>query len=285
MKILIIGASGLIGEQLYSNAKKSNHEVDGTYLKNKRNGLYKLDITQGGEVKELLNRIKPDVIIHTAALTNVDYCESNKKETWLMNVEGMINVVKAIKSAKLVYISTDYVFDGLNGPYSEEDIPYPINFYGLTKLLGETITSSYKNHLIIRSTWIYDFSSDTRNFVYRLVKTLKDKKELKVPTDQIANPTMARDLASSIMKLIDKDVNGIINISGSSRMSRYDFAVRIAEYLSLEKELIKGMSSKELNQKARRPKNAGFKLTKAEKILGEKTPSLKESLEKYRRSL
>lgn len=280
MKILVIGASGLVGEQAYLAAKRLNMEVYGTSFKQNINGMYALDITKKEDVLNLIKKINPECIIHAAALTFVDYCETHKQEAWLANVEGTRNIVAAAEDAKVVYISSDYVFDGVNGPYAEDDLPNPINYYGLTKLMGESAVSSLENHMIVRSTWVFDLLSDTKNFIYRLINTLKEGKEIKVPADQIANPTLARSLASCMLKLVKKYFSGIINISGSSRLSRYDFAAKVAENFSLDKDLIVRVSSEELGQPAKRPKNAGFKLQKLENELGEKMDSLEESLEK-----
>jgi len=278
MKVLVTGASGLVGGQLFA-ASSEYAETYGTYLGQKKEKLIKLDITDAETVFSAIMKLRPDVIIHTAALTNVDYCETDRKMAWKVNVEGTKNIANVAKAvgAKLVYISTDYVFDGKYGPYSEDDAPSPINYYGTTKLEAEKITAAIDKWIIVRSTWIYDISSDPKNFVRRLIDILSQNREMKVPKDQIANPTLARYLASSIVELIRKDFNGTINIAGSTRLSKYDFAKKAAERFHLDASLIVPVTSEELAQPALRPKNCGFKLAKAGRI-GLEPETLEESL-------
>jgi dTDP-4-dehydrorhamnose reductase len=229
--------------------------------------------------------MQPDVIIHTAALTNVDYCENHQKEAWKINVEGTKNIVEKCMeiNAKLVYISSDYIFDGNSGPYKEDANPNPINFYGATKLEGEKLVSSLPHYLIIRTTWVFDCNFDEKNFAIRLVNNLKNGLQVKVPNDQFGNPTLARNLADAIIELISKNKNGIYNIVGLNRLSRYEFALKLANTFGFDKKLILGVTTEQLSQIAKRPKLAGLIPDKVQKELkNTKLLSLDEAIEIFK---
>ena len=285
MKILVTGASGLVGEQVLNAARNAGFEADGTCFRQDRKGLFRLDITDRNSVKRLVGRLNPDCIVHSAAMTNVDYCEGHKEEAWKVNVEGTRNLAESTNSCKFIYISTDYVFDGRSGPYTEDSLPNPVNYYGKTKLEGEKVASLTQDWIIARTTWIFDFSPDTKNFVCRLADSLKKGRIVKVPNDQIANPTLSRNLAAVILKLIQLNFSGIINISGSTRIDKYGFACAVARHFSLDASLINGVNSAELGQTAQRPKNAGFRLEKIEGILGERMEPLHSTLSKFGNTL
>lgn len=283
--LLIIGASGLVGGALLNTFKDSDFNVYGTSLEECQ-GLSTLDICKKQKVKEIFDKIKPDILILTAALTNVDYCEDHQSEAWSINIGGTKNVVELCKkfNSKLVFMSTDYIFDGKNGPYNEEDIPNPINFYGKTKLEGENLVKKLKDYLIIRTTWVYDCGFDSRNFIARMISFLKEGNSFSVPLDQYANPTLATDLASGIKELIIQRKKGVYNITGLTCLSKYDFAVKVAEKLSLDKTLIKGIKTKLLNQKAKRPLKAGLKTEKIKKDTSLEILDLNTSLEKLKQN-
>ncbi len=260
MKTAIIGASGFIGSYLY-NLFSHNHEVIGTFNTRSRSGLQHLDIVVEKEVNDFFADNRPDVVILPASLTNVDWCENNREQTFSSNVLGMRNVLRqAVRlGSKLVYISTDYVFDGNSGPYSETDLPNPINFYGLTKLLAEhEVQALTPNHLIVRVTWVYGWEKASKNFVDSLVRMLKKGETRKVPTDQFGNPTYVQDLCKGIEALLRSDCTGIYNLVGGDNISRYDFALKIAQVFGLDKDLIIPLSTSELGQAARRPLKGGL---------------------------
>ncbi len=266
-KVLIIGASGQVGKALMKKLLK-NFDVIGTYYSNQENGLLysllHLNISDRDEVKAIFNKIKPDVVILTSALTNVDYCEEHKNIAEEINILGTRNVVEECKkiNAKLVFLSTEYVFDGKNGPYTEKDKENPINVYGKTKLIGENIVKELENYTIIRTVTVYNLGYDKKNFLNQLILNLKANKETKVPSDQISTPTNADNLAEAITLLIIKDKRGIYNVVGSERISRYEFAVKAAKIFNLNADLIKPVKTSFLNQKAKRPLNAGLKIDK-----------------------
>lgn len=268
-KVLIIGASGQVGKALMKALFKDFDAV-GTYYSNKEKGLLHLNINNRDEVEAIFNKIKPDVAILTSALTNVDYCEEHKNTAEEINILGTKNVVEECKkmNAKLVFLSTEYVFDGKNGPYSENDKENPINVYGKTKLMGENMVKKLKNYAIVRTVTVYNLGYDKKNFLSQLLLKLKANKEAKVPSDQISTPTNADNLAEAIKLLVIKDKKGIYNAAGSERISRYEFAVKAARVFNLNADLIKPIKTSFLNQRAKRPLNAGLKIDKLNKEIG-----------------
>jgi len=286
MRILITGASGLLGHAVFQSSKKSGIEMHGTYHERRVDeNLTHLDINNKNQLDEIMKKVSPNIIIHTSALTNVDYCEDHREEAWKINVEGTRNIVEKCSELgiKMIYISTSYVFDGKMGMYDEEAIPNPINYYGLTKLEGEKLASSLSSFLIIRTTWIFDCNFDEKNFAIRFVNNLKNGQTVKVPTDQVGNPTLARNLADAIVELAQNNSIGIYNIAGLNSLSRYEFAVKIADALGLNRKLITSVTSEELAQKASRPKLADLTIDKARREL-KKTNllSLSESIQKFK---
>jgi dTDP-4-dehydrorhamnose reductase len=278
MKILVIGASGLVGSALMQELEG---EVYGTYIENasEKDNYFFLDITNKDAVNELLKKLVPDLVVLTAAFTWVDGCEEFKDKAYKINVKGTKNVVDACKeiNAKLVFFSSDYIFDGSGGPYDEQAVINPLNYYGETKAAGEKLIKKLRRYLIIRTTWVFDWPEE-KNFFSRLIRSLKTGERAKVPHDQFGNPTYAINLAQAVNELIKKEKCGTYNVVGKDYMSRYDFACRIASFFGLNEKLIIPVSTQELNQKARRPKKAGFVTDKAQKELSIKLLKLEEAL-------
>jgi dTDP-4-dehydrorhamnose reductase len=263
-RVLIIGASGFIGYSLYKVFRK-NFDVLGTYYSNKIANLKFLDFLDESQLVSIIKDFDPKIILLPAALPNVEYCEKNSEECWKYNVEAPMKIINQIKNLniKLVFYSSDYIFDGQNGPYSEISDPNPLNEYGKCKLETETrIINNLKNYLIIRTTVVYGFERNRKNFIYRLIDTLNKGIKIKVPYDQIGTPTYVDNLSEATLKLIEKDRGGIFNIVGSDLLSRYKFSLIAAKVFNLNKKLIIPVQTSELNQKAERPLNAGLKIDK-----------------------
>ena len=285
MKLLVIG-TGLLGKKIVETGYE-RFDIVATYHKEKpkvESELYKLDITDKNSVLNLVEKIKPTVIIHTAALTNVDYCEKNKAKASKVNVEGTKNVAIAAEKigSKLVYVSTDYVFDGKKGFYKEDDKPNPINYYGLTKLEGERVVEKICNdYLIVRPSVIY--GEGRKNFATWIIDELKNSREVKITKEHFASPTLNTDLAEQIFALIEQEKEGIFHTAGRERISRYDFALRIAEIFELDKSLIKPVSAEDLNWIARRPRDSSLDVSRIFKI---KRPlDIREGLKKLEAEL
>jgi dTDP-4-dehydrorhamnose reductase len=276
MRVLITGSNGLLGQKLVKTFS-SNHQISGIDLQTEPfittpNFSYQnINITEKGKLEELFASFKPDAVINAGAYTDVDGSENNKEKAWEVNVEGVKNLSRLCREnkSKLVQLSTDYIFDGKDGPYSEEDTPNPKGYYGVTKLESEKVILDSKiDFLIVRTNVLYGKSlGETHNFVLWLIQKLKNRQEVKIVTDQYNNPTLADNLAEAIKEATEKGISGILNIAGSEYLTRYDFALKIAEKFNLDQSLIKKVLTSELNLPAPRPLKGGLKIDKAKKLL------------------
>jgi len=287
-KLIITGASGLLGSKIVALAIE-DYEV--TPLHNTKQLFpksLKLDITDQKQLFNLLNKLKPDIAIHTASETNVDKCETQKEQAWKTNVEGTRNIALACSKAgtKLIYISTDYVFDGEKGNYKEEDEPNPINYYGATKLEGEKqIISHCTNYSTLRTSVLYGWHPWKKNFATWVITSLKQEKEITVVEDHYNTPTLADNLAEIIMETIQEDLHGLHHASGTQRISRYEFAKRIAETYNLDQSLIKPIKMRQLTAWiAKRPKDSSLNTSKIQKQLKTRLLNLSEGLNKMKES-
>ncbi len=288
MKIFVTGASGLLGSKILEYGR-AEHEMIGSYLSHKIEvsnvKTVKMDIRDETQAKTTINLYRPDVIIHAAALTNVDYCETHHEEAYITNVLGTKNIAIASEriGCKLVYVSTAGIFDGKNAPYDESAIPNPPNYYAKTKLEGEKIVSRISdNSIIVRTTVPYGWHSWKLNFVTWIIKNLQQRKPVRIVTDQRNTPTYANDFAKAVLKLIELNQKGIFNVVGPTSISRYDFALKIAEIFELEKKYIVPISTSELGQIAKRPTDDSLKINKILK-LGIKMSTVDEGLLKMKR--
>lgn len=281
-EILVTGGSGLLGSKVVKLAKDS-YQVIPTYH---RGSLFsnsvRLDITDRREVFETIQRLKPDIVIHTAAETNVDKCEQERDWAWRANVEGTDNLAEvcAKTNAKMIYISTDYVFDGEKGLYAEEDEPNPVNYYGLTKRKGEEfLVKSCRDYVIARTSVIYGWSPRRLNFATWIIDSLRRRRNIQVVDDHFNSPTIADNLAEALLETIEKDLSGLYHMSGSERINRYQFAAKVAETFGLDSNLIKPIKMSELKTWiAKRPRDSSLNIEKAQRILKTKFLNVQESL-------
>ncbi|MBE0670552.1 MAG: SDR family oxidoreductase [Anaerolineales bacterium] len=268
-KHLVIGASGMVGEHLFTALRELGREAIATYNQTFFPSASHLNIIDKDKITELLKAVGPDIVHLPAALTNVDYCENHPQESYAINVAGVQNVVQAANGAgaRLVYFSTDYIFDGKNGPYSEEAPANPISEYGRQKLEAEHYIALFaKDYLIIRTTVVYGWERQGKNFIYRLIKSLKEGMSVKVPVDQIGSPTYANNLAQIAISLAETSLRGVLNIAGSSLVNRYEFAKKAAQIFSLDENLILPVKTASLSQSAKRPMEAGLLTAKVSAV-------------------
>jgi len=279
MRILITGAYGQLGSSL-KQILNINHDVYNTGIhipKNKKG--FQLNIQDKVQVKNLVNFIKPNLIINLAAMTNVDLCETNYKLAEEVNINGVKNIYDSF-DGKIIHLSTDYVFDGRDGPYSEEDQVNPISIYGKTKLKSEEILLKREESLILRANVLYDISSNNKaNFLNWIIENLEAKKQINIVDDQYNNPTWTMSFAKVINLCIENNIHGLFHWGDDSYLSRYEFSLKIAEKYNLDSSLIKKITTKELGQIAPRPLKGGLKKENLENILNIKAPSVDDCLD------
>ena len=289
-KVLITGSNGLLGQKLiYQLIGYPEYQVFATSkgenrtLVKKRYEYIPLDITDEREVEETFNYVQPDIVINTAAMTNVDVCEVKKKECWELNVQSVQYLASACEkySSHLIHVSTDFIFDGKSGPYSEESEAKPLSYYGESKLAAEQIVqNSSCKWSIVRTVLVYGVvdNMSRSNIVLWAKRALESGKELTVVDDQYRTPTLAEDLAHGCILIAKNEAEGIFNIAGDDYMCIIDLVKRVAKYYQLDKELVKPISSESLNQKAPRPPKTHLLLDKAKRELGYKPSSFEEGL-------
>lgn len=262
MRPLIIGASGLIGGYILDVLSRKGCKPQGTAFKQKIPNLITFDITKINEVRFLLNKFKPDVLFISAANSNVDLCEIEPNKTRRVNVRPVEHIIEeALKRGiKIVYFSSDYVFDGTSGPYVEIDIPSPISEYGRQKLqVEQMLQQSTIDFLIVRITVVYGKECLGKNFIVRIMNELKAGNKILIPQDQIGTPTYALDIAETVVRLVENNATGIYHVAGPDLISRYELALLAAEIFGLRKDLLVPVITTTLNQKALRPLRAGLR--------------------------
>lgn len=291
MTILITGSNGLLGQKIiYALLGKNNIRVIATSKGPNRTFakdgyIYEeMDITDVNRIEELFAKYKPDCIINTAAMTNVDQCEKEKEECKKMNVDAVEYFMNACKkfNTHMVHLSTDFVFDGESGPYKEDDTPNPLSYYAWSKLESERVLeSSTTGWAIIRTIIIYGVVDDCQrsNVVLWTKDSLEQKKQINVISDQYRSPTLAEDLAEACVQAAIKKVTGIYHVSGSEIMSILETVSIVADFFELDKSYIKPITSISLNQPAKRPPVTGFIIDKAKKDLNFKPHTFLQGLQ------
>ena len=293
----MIGSTGLVGSKLASMA--ASHGFEPYSTQNTRKSPFpnsaELDITDEEATLRLVGKIRPEVIINTAALTNVDYCESHKDEAEKVNVGGARNVAEAARQndSRLIQISTDSVFDGTYGHYTEFDSPNPLNHYAKTKLEAERVVSHLSNYAIARPSVVHGWHSQpiaagsnatkTMNFAMFVLDRLKNNEIVKAIRDQYNCPTLADNLAEALLRLAKSHEIGIFHTAGRSCLSRYEFAVKITQIFGYPTCLVQPVFSSEFKQLAERPKNCCLRVEKAERTLGMRFLTAEEGIREMKK--
>jgi len=281
-KILITGTSGLLGSKIVEKAI-GHYKVIPTYgTKPLFPNSVETNITDESDVLLVFNKFRPDIVIHTAAETNVDRCEVDREHARKVNAEGTGNIARICNKmgAKIVYVSTDYVFGGEKGLYTEEDEPNPISYYGLTKLEGEKYVAEIcEDHVIVRTSVLYGWHPWKPNFVKWVIKSLRERKQISVVNDHFNSPTLADNLAEVMLGIIEKDLKGLYHTAGRERINRFEFTLKIAETFGLDSSLIKPTKMSELKTwVAKRPRDSSLCVDKIQKELKTKLLNVKEGL-------
>ena len=268
MKVLVIGKDGQLGSELV----KLIPDSIGT-SRREDSGLF-LDLKNSSAIENLIMKEMPDVVINAAAQTDVDGCERDRDYAYAINAKAVRNIVRAcsVTGSYFIHVSTDYVFDGEKGNYNEEDVPNPINYYGISKALGEAYALSYDDSLVIRASGVY---GKKMNFPLFVVKTLRENGTVNC-IDSFYSPIHATMLAGAIKEIMERRIYGVLNVSGN-RMSRYDFAMKIKETLKIETGSVKLV--KEVQKlKARRPYDSSLDNGKALRMLSTKFNDMERSI-------
>lgn len=287
-RVLITGSNGLLGQKLI-DVFKNDHRLLATSLgscllsDNSGFEYQSLDITDKDAIDRLFDEFKPDAVVNSAAMTDVDGCEDNQSACDDLNVHAVDFLVQACQrnQTHLVHISTDFIFDGNEGPYSETDEPNPLSYYGLSKLKSEKILyQSTIKWTILRTIILYGTAENLQrnNIVLWGRSALKKGKPLNIIDDQFRAPTLAEDLAQACFLAIENEATGIFNASGKDIMSIYEMIERMADFYQCDKSHINRISSSTLNQKAKRPPKTGFILDKSMNELGYQPRSFEEGL-------
>ena len=289
-KILITGSNGLLGQKLVEKLK-NNSEFEVIATARGENKLpaeegyryISLDISDKEQVNSVFEKEKPEVVIHTAAMTNVDQCESEKDACWTLNVTAVEYLVDACRANDtfFVHLSTDFIFDGKAGPYTETAEANPVSFYGWSKYAAEKIViNSGIKWAIARTILVYGIAHDMSrsNIILWVKNSLESGKSINVVNDQWRTPTLAEDLADGCILIAKKKAEGIFNISGKDLLNPYQMAIMTAEYFGLDKSLINEVDGSKFSQPAKRPAKTGFILDKPTKVLGYNPMSFNEGI-------
>ena len=289
-RILITGSNGLLGQKLVE-LLAGQPDIFTIATASGKNRLpltegyeyHEMDITDPFQIDSVVELTKPDVIIHTAAMTNVDQCEMEKDQCWKLNVTEVENLILTCRKHNvfLEHLSTDFIFDGTSGPYKEEDLPNPVSFYGWSKYAAEKLVeSSDIRWAITRTILVYGIAHDMSrsNIILWVKKSLEEGKSIKVVTDQFRTPTLAEDLAEGCFLIAKKEATGIFHISGKDFLTPYEMAIMTADYFNLDKSFISPTDASSFTQPARRPPRTGFDLTKSRNILGYEPHTFREGI-------
>ena len=291
MKILITGANGLLGQKLVALiAPMSGYELVATSRGKNRlpeNDLtyhyQSLDVTDKSQVMGVVSTHRPDAIIHTAAMTNVDQCESEQALCQAMNVDAVSHMIEAAREAGafLLHLSTDFIFDGSFGPLDEEATPNPISIYGQSKLDAERLlTDSDIDWAIARTVLVYGLAHDMSrsNIILWVKNSLENQQSIKVVNDQWRTPTLAEDLAMGCFLIVKNQAKGIFNIAGKDLLTPYEMAVKTAAFFNLDTSTMAMADSSNFSQPAKRPPKTGLKIDKAKELLGYRPHSFEEGI-------
>jgi len=287
---LVIGGSGLLGSRLIELLTAAGESVSATYFSNeiahKGCKMLQLDIGDKRKVDEVIGTLKPHTVINASGERNTRYCERNPDEAYRVNVEGTENVVRACKAvgARMVFISSDLVFDGTKGTYREEDEVNPLSVYGKQKVMAEKIIrDGLDSWLILRASSIYGWNPRRDNFVSWVLQELKKGQEIDIVYDQYITPIYAKSLANMVMELLERDKSGVYHVGDGTCLSKYEFVRKIAEVFGFDEKLVKPISSDELSQSIKMPKNNCLDLTKIRSELDFSRYSLTAGLEALKR--
>ena len=282
LKFLVTGSAGLVGQQVVKYLSKSN-QVFSCYNESKPEygDSEKMDLKNYEMVSSVLTEIKPDVVIHLGAMTGVDICEKEKTSASEINTKATEIIAKECSKLNsfLVYVSTDYVFDGNFGMYKEDDVANPLGFYGKSKLEGEKAVQNFStNWCIARTSTPFGLHPTKKSFPMWVIENLQKQKQIDVLIDQFTSPTYIPNLSRMLIEISERRITGIIHAAGASKISRYQMASMVSDKLNLDGTLLKQISMNKMKWVAQRPKDSSLDVSRASSILNEKPQKIDQSL-------
>jgi dTDP-4-dehydrorhamnose reductase len=282
LKFLVTGSAGLVGQQVVKDLSKSN-QVFSCYNESKPEygDSVKMDLKNYEMISSVLTEIKPDVVIHLGAMTGVDICEKEKTSASEINTKATEIIAKECSKLNsfLVYVSTDYVFDGNFGMYKEDDVANPLGFYGKSKLEGEKAVQNFStNWCIARTSTPFGLHPTKKSFPMWVIENLQKQKQIDVLIDQFTSPTYIPNLSRMLIEISERRITGIIHVAGASKISRYQMASMVSDKLNLDGTLLKQISMNKMKWVAQRPKDSSLDVSRASSILNEKPQKIDQSL-------
>ena len=286
LKFLVTGSAGLVGRQVVNDLLKLGHDTIATYhnLKPENGVLTHLDLLDFNSIKKTIKDHKPNIIFHLAAMTDVEQCEREPKLANLINAESTKIIAKEASNIDcfLVYLSTDYVFDGHQGLKKEEDTTNPLGSYGKSKLTGEDFIKKIQTPwCIARTSTPFGMHSKKKTFPSFVIEQLQHQRTFNAIKDQFTSPTYVPNLSQMLIEISLKRITGIIHTAGATRISRYDTALYLGKKLNLDTSLIKSISISEMNWHAPRPRDSALNISKASSILNEKPLDVFQGLNSF----
>ena len=282
LKVLVTGSAGLVGQQVVKDLSNS-HQVFSCYNESKPEygDSVKMDLKNREMISSILTEKKPDIVIHLGAMTGVDLCEKEKTSASEINTKATEIIAKECSKLNsfLVYVSTDYVFDGNLGMYKEDDITNPLGFYGESKLEGEKVVQNFStNWCIARTSTPFGLHPTKKSFPMWVIENLQKQKQIDILIDQFTSPTYIPNLSRMLIEISERRITGIIHAAGASKISRYQMASMISDKLNLDGSLLKQISIDEMKWVAQRPKDSSLDVSRASSILNEKPQKIEQSL-------
>ena len=266
MRALVIGASGQVGAALLRVLHARGHEAVGTWAHHAFPGLVPLDFTDAAAADRVIAETRPDWVICPAALSHVDYCEEHADEAYAANLHAPLGAAKAATKAGagFVYYSSDYVFDGVGGPYTEEASPRPLGVYGLSKWQGEqAVLTTLERALVIRTSVVYGPERQEKNFVYQLIRACRGRQPFRPAVDQRASPSYNEDVATATVECCERELRGTWHLAGADTLDRMAFAQLVCRVFDLDGSNLTPATTAQLKQKAARPLDGGLRIDKA----------------------
>lgn len=270
MRALIIGASGQVGAALLSTLRERGHDAQGTHGAHPAPGLVPLDLNDHDAVEHMIAEVTPDWVFCPAGLSHVDYCEEHPEEALALNHDGPRVAARAAgkAGAGFVFYSSDYVFNGVGGPFGEDDPPRPLSIYGKSKWEGErAVLIACRRAIVIRTSVVYGSERQEKNFVYQLIRAFRENRPYRPAVDQRVSPSYNPDVAAASVELAERDLLGLWHVAGPETLDRYAFALLVCREFGLDSSRLAPVKTAELKQAAPRPLNGGLRVGKAQAAL------------------